>query len=508
MGAPTTTTDQGLVQIPIEQIEPAEENFRGPISDEDVAELVELVRAQGILQPLTVTPLEDGRYKLVFGHRRLRAAALVGLVTVPAQVRDYSDAERLAVMLAENLGRKDLTALQEARAFQAMLQLKGDDGKPRYTQRTLAEALGVGQPKVSNYTAIFKLPDDVVALLDSGEITVTQAISLARLAKHPDRVRTALDSIRRGGDAELVVRRQLEEAEREKARARKLKELKATGVKLAPDDWMTQGGQRLGTGWLLEIEPEQHAAEPCHAAMLNFANELVYVCLDPARHRPAPPEPAEATAERTGQAGASTAAEPSASAVVERTPEEAAAEAARLAEAERQRLAEEERQAAVQAKLQALQTAAEARAIGLKTLLGGRLSRAEVARRFLSRVVLELFDGSYHEGFVVQVLGLEAANGDDGVSAELVAEFADRSDDALLRVAVAVACDQAEERLQGEWPNFANPLVQRYYELLLATGVYELSAVERTELVAADADVPDVPTTVAAEADVTEEVTA
>jgi ParB family chromosome partitioning protein len=504
MGAPTT--DLGLVQIPIDQIEPAEENFRGPVSDEDVAELAELVRAQGILQPLTVTPMDDGRYKLVFGHRRLRAAALIGLTTVPAQVRELTDAERLAAMLAENLGRKDLTALQEARAFQAMLQLTGDDGKPRYTQRTLAQALGVGQAKVSNYTAIFKLPDDVVALLDSGDITVMQAIALARLAKHPDRVRTALDSIRRGGDAELVVRRQLEEVEREKARAKKLKELKATGVKLAPDDWMTTGGQRLGTGWLLEIEPEQHASEPCHAAMLNFAGDVVYVCMEPARHRPAPPASAEAKMEPAEQARASTAAGPSASAEVERTPEEEAAETARLVEAERQRLAEEERLAAEQAKLQALQTAAEARTIGLKTLLGGRLSRADAARRFLSRVVLDLFDGGYDEGFVVQVLGLEADNGDDGGSAELVAEFAAKSDDALLRVAVAVACDQAEEQLQGEYPNFANALVRRYFKLLLDAGVYELSEVERGELVAVGVDVPDAPVAAGAEVAVTGEV--
>src|SRR6266496_4352372 len=113
MGAPTT--DPNLHQIPIEAIEPAEDNFRGPVSDEDVAELTELVKAQGILQPLTVCPKEEGGYKLVFGHRRLRAAVLAGLTEVPAQVKQYDDAERLAVMLAENLGRAELSPIQEAR---------------------------------------------------------------------------------------------------------------------------------------------------------------------------------------------------------------------------------------------------------------------------------------------------------------------------------------------------------------------------------------------------------
>src|SRR5262245_66134802 len=110
------TGDPGLQQIPIEEIEPAEDNFRGPISDADVAELTELVKAQGVLQPLTVCPKEGVGYKLVFGHRRLRAATLAGLTTVPAQVKQYNETERLAVMLAENMRRQGLNPLQDARA--------------------------------------------------------------------------------------------------------------------------------------------------------------------------------------------------------------------------------------------------------------------------------------------------------------------------------------------------------------------------------------------------------
>src|SRR6266508_281169 len=211
MGAPTTAPPQ---LIPVDLIDPAEDNFRGPVGD--ISELAELIKAQGLLQAITVTPKPDGRYKVVFGHRRLAAVMSLGLPEIEAKVREYTDAERLAVMLAENLGREDLPPLQEARAYEAMLELTDDQGKKIYTQRSLATKLGIGQAKISNYTSVFKLADVVVTLLDSGEITVTQAIQLARLAKHPDRVQAALSSYRRfGGDMGLAVRRQQDELDRE-----------------------------------------------------------------------------------------------------------------------------------------------------------------------------------------------------------------------------------------------------------------------------------------------------
>jgi ParB/RepB/Spo0J family partition protein len=477
MGAPTTEPSR---LIPVDLIDPAEDNFRGPVGD--VSELAELIKAQGLLQAITVTPKPDGRYKIVFGHRRHAAVQSLGLTEIEAKVREYTDAERLPVMFVENFGREDLSPLQEARAYHAMLELTDEQGKKVYTQRSLAERLGIGQAKISNYTSIFKLPEDVIAALDAGGITMTQAIQLTRIAKYPDRVRAALASWRSYGDMEISVRRQQDEIEREQARAKKLKELKSTGVRIAPDDWMNQGGRRIGPGFSVSIEPEKHAGEPCHAAAVSLGGEVFYLCLEPDRHRPEPapqPEP-KATGDdqmpTPGRPGLSVVPTPPA-----KTPEEEAAEAARQKE-------EEARQAAAQARLEALQTAAEGRAEALRTLLGGRQGKGEVTRRFLNWSLLRLLDESYEPSFVRQVLGVDQPSDAEADAAWQLLEYAAKNNDSLQRAAVAVMCDMAEEQLQGELPNFASPHVQLYYEYLSRTGVYELSDVERAELLAAGAE--------------------
>jgi ParB/RepB/Spo0J family partition protein len=479
VGAPTTEPSR---LIPVDLIDPAEDNFRGPVGD--VTELAELIKAQGLLQAITVTPKPDDRYKVVFGHRRLAAVQQLGWTEIEAKVREYTDAERLPVMFVENFGREDLTPLQEARAYHAMLELTDEQGKV-YTQRTLAPILGVGQAKISNYTSIFKLPEDVIAALDVGGITMTQAIQLTRIAKYPDRVRAALASWRSYGDMEIAVRRQQDEIDREQVRAKKLKELKSSGARIAPDDWMSKGGRRIGVGYPLSIEPEEHAGELCHAAAVSPGGEVFYVCLEPDRHRQASapsPEP-KATGDdqmpTSGRPGLSVVPTPPA-----KTPEEEAAEAALRAE-------EEARQAAAQARLEALQTAAEGRAEALRTLLGGRQGKGEVTRRFLNWSLLRLLDESYEDSFVRQVLGVEQPSDGELDEAWLLLEYAAKNNDSLQRAAVALVCDMAEGQLQGEYPNFASPHVQLYYDYLARTGVYELSNLERAELLAAGAELPE-----------------
>jgi ParB/RepB/Spo0J family partition protein len=474
--------------VPVDLIDPAEDNFRGPVGD--VTELAELIKAQGLLQAITVAPKSDGRYMVVFGHRRLAAVQSLGWTEIEAKVREYTDAERLPVMFVENFGREDLTPLQEAHAYQAMLELTGKEGKKVYNQRTLATKLGVGQAKISNYTSIFKLPDDIIAALDSGGITMTQAIQLTRIAKYPDRVRSALASWRSYGDMEIAVRRQQDEIEREQARAKKLKELKSSGARVAPDDWLNQGGRRIGPGYYVSIEPEEHAGEPCHAAAVSPGGEVFYVCMEPDRHRPAPAsEPKATAADQTPMP-----ARPDLSVVPappEKTPEQEAAEAAQREE-EAKRLAEEEaRQAAAQARLEALQTAFEGRTAAIRTLLAGRQGKGEVTRRFLNWILIRLLDEAYDATFVHQVLAVDRPAGGEAGEAWQLTAYAAKNSDSLQRATVALVCDMAEQQLGGEYPNFANPVVHLYYNYLYQTGVYEPSDVERAELQAAGAELPE-----------------
>jgi hypothetical protein len=290
---------------------------------------------------------------------------------------------------------------------------------------------------------------------------------------------------------ELAVRRQQEELEREQARVKKLKELKSTGVRIAPDDWIQAGGYCVGPGFSIPMESEEHAGEPCHAATVNAAGEVIYLCMEPARHRPSPPAAADASDRDESRPEV----RPSLSVVPAPalTPEQEAAEAA-FREQEAARRAEEEAQrAAEQARLEALQTAAEGRAVALKTLLAGRLGKAEVTRQFLGWFLLRTVHDSYFDDtFVCQVLSLEQPDneGDDAASWPVL-EYAGQNKDSLQRAAVAVACHMAEAQLQGEFPNFESPVVHLYYDYLARTGAYELSDIERAELLAADAEIPE-----------------
>jgi ParB/RepB/Spo0J family partition protein len=499
--------------LPIDQLVPAEDNFRGPVGD--VTELAESIRAVGILQHLVVTPKADGGYRLVFGHRRLEAARQAGLTEVPAEIRDYNDAERFTAMFAENYGRKDLSSLQEARAYQAMLELTDGKGRKVFTQRSLAKRLGVGQAKISNYTGIFKLPEHVVTMLEQGELTVTEAVLLVRLAKYPDRVEAALAEYRRHAhkDMDLAVRSQQADLEREERVEQVRHDLEAAGVRLALDNWRERGGKRLGDGYYeLHMPVEDHAGEPCHAAMVTHHGDVAYVCTDPDRHQPAQEPTADTTpAATTAAAGTSTLAVPEptpatgttadaepdaqvapALAVVPPPPEptEEELEARRRMEEARQAAERErqERERLARERAEQLEAAYQARTSALQALLGGRLSRPEATRLlawFLVRLAFQ--DYQYDDGFVRGLLRLDETTDGVAEAESSVLALAGKNDDGLLRVAVAIVAEHVEELLSvADEPDFTSPIVALYYDFLTKATAYKPSAFELAEFGASD----------------------
>jgi ParB/RepB/Spo0J family partition protein len=510
-----TTRAPNVQYLPTDQVVPAEDNFRGPVGD--VTELAESIRAVGILQHLVVTPKTDGGYRLVFGHRRLDAAKQAGLTEVPAEIRDYSDAERFTAMFAENYGRKDLSPLQEARAYQAMLELTDGKGRKVFTQRSLAKRLGVGQAKVSNYTGIFKLPERVVVMLEQGELTVTEAVLLVRLAKHPDRVETALADYRRHAhkDMDLAVRGQQADLEREERVEQVRHDLQAAGIRLAPDDWREGGGKRLGDGYYeLHMAIKDHDAEPCHAAMVTHHGDVAYVCTEPDRHQPAEEPttedaptttaaPAEVTrppvAEPTSPTGSTADVEPDtqsapALAVVPPPPEptEEELEAKRRMEQARQAAEHErqERERLARERAEQLEAAYQARTSAMQALLGGRLSRPEATRllaRFLVRLAFQ--DYQYDDSFVRGLLRMDQST-DGATQAESpILALAGKNDDGLLRVAVAIVAEHVEELLSvADEPDFTSPVIALYYDFLKKAAAYKPSEFEAAELGASDAE--------------------
>ena len=172
-------------ELPIEAIEPNREQPRKRFADDRLRELAASIEAQGIIQPIVVTPLPDRgpdepRYQILAGERRWRAAQLAGLHEVPVVIRDTPEAERLELALVENLQRADLDPIEEARAYEALIELHG------YTQADLATRVGKERSTVTNALRLLKLPSKVQEMLIEGQLGMGHARALLGLERQSE----------------------------------------------------------------------------------------------------------------------------------------------------------------------------------------------------------------------------------------------------------------------------------------------------------------------------------
>ncbi|WP_038055025.1 ParB/RepB/Spo0J family partition protein [Thermus amyloliquefaciens] len=163
----------GVVRLPLSAIRPNPHQPRRRFSQEGLEELAASIREKGLLQPLLVRPKGEG-YELVAGERRLRAAELAGLREVPVVIRDLTDQEAMEVALVENLQREDLTPLEEARGYQALLDLG-------LTQEEVARRVGKARSTVANALRLLHLPEEVLQALEEGRISAGHARALLML---------------------------------------------------------------------------------------------------------------------------------------------------------------------------------------------------------------------------------------------------------------------------------------------------------------------------------------
>ncbi|MGO9751759.1 MAG: ParB/RepB/Spo0J family partition protein [Solirubrobacteraceae bacterium] len=154
-----------LRQIPVELVDPNPSQPRRTFDEESLGALAESIRARGILQPILVRPLASGRYELVAGERRLRAAQIAEMAFVPAVVRHHDDASSLEVALIENMVREDLNPVEEARACVALVEELG------LTREEVGLRVGRSRVAVSNLMRLLDLPDEALDLLERREIT-------------------------------------------------------------------------------------------------------------------------------------------------------------------------------------------------------------------------------------------------------------------------------------------------------------------------------------------------
>lgn len=154
-----------LRELPIELIKPNPSQPRTKIDPDSLAGLASSIEANGVVQPLLVRPLADGSYELIAGERRWRAASAAGLAKVPAVIRDQERAERLQVALIENMVREDLNPVDEARACAALVEELG------LSKEELGRRVGRDRSTISNLIRLLHLPDEALALLESGDLS-------------------------------------------------------------------------------------------------------------------------------------------------------------------------------------------------------------------------------------------------------------------------------------------------------------------------------------------------
>jgi len=154
-----------LRELPVTLIKPNPSQPRNKFDPETLAGLASSIEVSGVVQPLLVRPLPDGSYELIAGERRWRAAQQAGLERVPAVIRASGEAERLQTALIENMVREDLNPVEEARACAALVEDLG------LSKEDLARRVGRSRPAVSNLIRLLDLPDEALALLESGELS-------------------------------------------------------------------------------------------------------------------------------------------------------------------------------------------------------------------------------------------------------------------------------------------------------------------------------------------------
>ena len=215
LAAATASGEGRLRELPVEAVVVSRRQPRRTFAEEELAELAASIAALGVVQPIVVRPLAtpgdapdgaasgvasdapsaagpDARWELIAGERRLRAARLAGLESVPALVRPVDEVRALEIALAENVAREDLNAVEEALAYAALVDEFG------LTHERIAELVGRSRVAVTNLLRLLELPDEVRELIETGELSEGHGRALLALPDHEQRRLLAREVARSG----------------------------------------------------------------------------------------------------------------------------------------------------------------------------------------------------------------------------------------------------------------------------------------------------------------------
>ena len=161
-----------MLTVPLDQIEVNPHQPRKDFDDNALSELATSIKLHGLIQPLTVTAIPGGKYRLIAGERRMRASRIAGLKEVPVFIRQTNDSHLLELALLENLQRENLNAIEIALSYKRLMD------ELDYTQEQVAESMGKDRSTVTNYIRLLKLPPDIQVAVRNGDISMGHARAL------------------------------------------------------------------------------------------------------------------------------------------------------------------------------------------------------------------------------------------------------------------------------------------------------------------------------------------
>jgi len=209
-----------VLEIPLEMIHPNPYQPRKNFPSESLEELAQSIKTYGVIQPIIVRSMDKGRYELIAGERRLRAAQIAGLKKIPAIVKHTQDEDSAVMALIENLQREDLNFLDEAKGYYQLIS------EYDLTQEELAEKVGKSQSTIANKLRILKLPESVKGIISREKLTERHARCLLKLPTEELQIRAVHTIVQKKlnvKESEKLVEKILDEEKKCQSPARRIK---------------------------------------------------------------------------------------------------------------------------------------------------------------------------------------------------------------------------------------------------------------------------------------------
>lgn len=207
-----------VIQIEIEKVLPNKYQPRKVFRDEALKDLASSIKEKGVLQPVIVSRIGDGTFRLIAGERRWRAADLAGLKKIPALIKEVSSQDAIEIALIENIQREELNPIETAEAFNRLLK------DFHLTQEALSQRVSKDRATIANYLRILKLPDEIKSLVNNGSLTLGHAKALLAIEVKQKQIEAAREIIKKGLSVRAAEALCNKQSETPKTKARKRKD--------------------------------------------------------------------------------------------------------------------------------------------------------------------------------------------------------------------------------------------------------------------------------------------